>query len=209
MSRPFRDLAGQRFGLLTAISPHRGESRLKWLCRCDCGKEALARDGNLISGNTQSCGCQAAKGERNGNYRHGAARTKEHWAWKHMKDRCYNPRSRNFEHWGGRGISVAPEWRDDFSAFLAHVGPAPSEAHSIDRIDNDRGYEPGNVRWATPTQQSRNTRRQANLCLSELAAKHGLNPQTLKTRLKNGWSLDDALNRPVRQGNFHGPTRRA
>ncbi len=158
----FRDLSGQRFAFLTAISPEREGKYLKWLCRCDCGKEVRVRDWNLISRNTRSCGCQRAKGERNGNFRHGSSAhgiTKEYRTWKGIKTRCLNQNVKCFHYYGGRGITIAAEWIDDFPAFLAHIGPAPSSAHSVDRVDNNRGYEPGNVRWATATQQNRNTRR--------------------------------------------------
>ncbi len=75
-----------------------------------------------------------------------------------MKTRCYNTKYRDYAHWGGRGITVCDAWRDDFAAFFAHVGVRPSRGHSIDRIDNERGYEPGNVRWATYSQQNNNRR---------------------------------------------------
>lgn len=92
------------------------------------------------------------------NFKHGLIHTPEYRAWISMKDRCLNPTSSNYPNWGGRGIRVHVEWVEDFPAFLQHVGPRPSPLHSLDRRDNDRGYEPGNVRWATKAEQSANRR---------------------------------------------------
>lgn len=83
---------------------------------------------------------------------------KERRAWSAMKTRCLNPRMPGFEHWGGRGIKVCDRWRWSFANFYADVGAAPTPKHSLDRINNDGDYEPGNVRWATPSQQASNRR---------------------------------------------------
>lgn len=95
-----------------------------------------------------------------GNTQHGMTETPEYLAWRNMQTRCFNDKCEMFEHYGGRGITVAPEWLGDggFSRFVGHVGLRPTDEHSIDRIDNDRDYEPGNVRWATATEQARNSR---------------------------------------------------
>jgi hypothetical protein len=88
----------------------------------------------------------------------GYGRTPEYKAWQDMKDRCHNPRSHAYRHYGGRSINVCPEWRKSFLAFYAHVGPRPGKGYSVERIDNDGNYEPGNVKWATTKEQSRNRR---------------------------------------------------
>src|SRR3954468_10898783 len=92
-----------------------------------------------------------------GNDRRGL-RTPEYQAWLRMKKRCFNPRSKDYADYGGRGITVCDEWKDDFAAFMAHIGPRPSPVHSVDRIRNSEGYRPGNVKWSTRTEQSRNRR---------------------------------------------------
>jgi hypothetical protein len=119
----------------------------------------LAAHSMLRIGHTKSCGCLIR--ERIGAVRktHGLSGTKEHRAWKAMLTRCLNPKSIGFENYGGRGISVCEEWARSFSAFLTHVGAAPSAEHTIDRIENDSGYKPGNVRWATRSEQMRNRRK--------------------------------------------------
>lgn len=150
---------GQRFARLTALRPLavlRGRSR--WAFMCDCGAETHTVASDVLSGHTTSCGCRLfirstiEHGESHYN------RTAEYTAWKNMKARCHNPRNDKFSYYGGRGIEVCPEWRDDFDAFLAHIGRRPGKGYSVDRIDNSRGYEPGNVRWATAYQQRHNRR---------------------------------------------------
>lgn len=100
------------------------------------------------------------RGALNPNYRHGRSRMPEYFAWKNVIYRCTNPSSSVYKYYGGRGIAVCDRWKD-FDNFLADVGPRPSVKHSIDRIDNDGNYEPGNVRWATKKVQM-NNKRQAN-----------------------------------------------
>lgn len=138
----------------------------RWLCRCDCGTETIAIAGNLRIGSTRSCGCLhreelIARATKHGDARRGAI-SAVNGIWRSAKDRCHNPRHNKYHLYGGRGILMCDEWREDFAAFRDHLGPRPSLRHSVDRIDNDRGYEPGNVRWATQSQQMRNTRRTKN-----------------------------------------------
>lgn len=90
---------------------------------------------------------------------HAAVDSPEYRAWRHANQRCHYARHPQFASYGGRGIRMCDEWRKDFTAFLRHVGPRPSKDHSLDRIDNDKGYEPGNVRWATRSEQARNRRK--------------------------------------------------
>lgn len=139
-------------------------------------------------------------------WKHGATGTPEHNTWIGMKKRCYDKNQRKYSIYGGKGISVCEEWRNDFMAFLAHVGPRPSPKHSIDRIDSNKDYMPGNVRWATAQQQSSNRpnychflsydgRRQA---LSEWAREMKLSRLTLSCRLRRAWSIEKALTTPAR-----------
>ncbi len=98
------------------------------------------------------------KPDRVTNFKHGLIDTPEYNAWSLMKDRCLNLKSSNYPNWGGRGITICPEWRDDFPTFLRAVGTRPAPGYSLDRIDNEGPYEPGNVRWATKLEQTQNRR---------------------------------------------------
>ncbi|HEY9737554.1 MAG TPA: hypothetical protein V6D06_14770 [Trichocoleus sp.] len=122
-----------------------------------------------------------------------------------MKSRCHNPNNAAYDRYGGRGIVVCDRWRESFENFYADMGPRPSEQHSIDRINNDGNYEPGNCRWATDKQQSRNTRRNRlltyngeTLFLDEWAERLSISKHTLQTRLWRGWSVEEAFETPIR-----------
>ena len=121
-----------------------------------------------------------------------------------MKEYCSNPRSAAFADYGGRGITVYLSWLKDFSAFYAHVGPRPSPQHTLERIDNDRGYEPGNVRWDTRTAQARNRRSNRlltfdgrTLSVAEWGEIAPVNAAALHGRLKLGWTVERALTEPM------------
>jgi len=139
-----------------------------------------------------------------GETRGGGKPTVEYSAWQSMIARCENVSNKSFKDYGGRGISVCSAWRKDFAAFLAEVGRRPGPGHSIHRIDNDRGYEPGNVKWATRAEQNSLKRNNHRLVVSgvsrtiaEWARVSGISQKTIGTRLRNGWSEEEAVSTAV------------
>ena len=126
-----------------------------------------------------------------------------YWVWVAIKQRCLNPENPAFKNYGGRGITLHPEWAESFQAFKDAVGPKPSPAHTLDREQNELGYQPGNLRWATRKVQALNRRglclltfNGETLALTAWADKLGLSPKTLRARLEDGWPLDKALQTP-------------
>lgn len=164
------DISGKKFHRLTVIGRAHG---LYWNCECECGKKTKVKSDQLTGGRTRSCGClkiEAASrtGQKNKVHgkaigrRAGVSASPEYTAWASMKTRCFNSNIRNWHRYGGRGISVCPEWMDDFEVFLNNIGPRPSPLYSVDRYPNPDGdYEPGNVRWATAEQQQNNKSKKA------------------------------------------------
>src|ERR1043165_874637 len=156
------DLTQRRFCRLVVLAlapPHpRFNGCAAWCCLCDCGARVDVSGGYLRNGRTRSCGCLRREVSRKNATSHGRYLTTEHLSWREAKQRCHNPKNTQFHRYGGRGIRMCDEWRRDFLAFLAHMGPKPP-GHTLDRINNDGNYEPGNVRWATPKQQANNRRR--------------------------------------------------
>jgi hypothetical protein len=158
-----RDWAGIRQGKLLVIRRmgSRYDGQALWECRCSCGNLSIKSSGNLRLG-VKSCSATCGVGESNRNRAiTGVAHGKEWTAWTAAKQRCHNPKNPNYKNYGARGIYMHPDWVNDFPAFYAYVGPAPTNDRrsSLDRIDVNGDYEPGNVRWATLAQQASNTRR--------------------------------------------------
>lgn len=154
------DITGQTFGRLTAesITGTNSWGNVRWMCSCSCGRQVVVTSGNLHRGNTKSCGCL-----RTHNLIHGATRnakpTPEYRAWIHMIGRCENLNDISYKNYGGRGISIDPEWRVNYMKFLYDMGDRPSEKHSLDRINNEGDYEKENCRWATTKEQAKNRRK--------------------------------------------------
>lgn len=154
------DMSGQKFGRLTVVKINgRKGKHLEWECKCECGQTVFAIATNLRRGKTQSCGCLRVELTRKRSTKHNAKKLypREYKAWQHAKSRCYSKTNRKYEIYGKRGISMCVEWQNDFMKFYKHIGPAP-DGTTLDRIDVNGNYEPGNVRWATPKQQANNTR---------------------------------------------------
>lgn len=204
--RQFRDLTGQSFGRLTVIATV-GKSvhgKYLWRCQCSCGKETVVVGGDLVSGRTLSCGCRNLEQIVQRTRTHGLTGTRTYRIWAMMIQRCTNPAMvDSWVNYGGRGIRVCSSWLHSFENFLEDMGHPPSSKHSIDRIDNNGDYEPGNCRWATRVEQSNNRRNNVRLThqgktqtvaqwAEELGVTHGM----LRHRLKTGASLEEVLSPP-------------
>ncbi len=164
------------------------------LCECGCGQATtIARQSDTRLGHVRGKPKRFVNGHNSCKYghSHGDSDSPEYAVWKHMTDRCSNPKNPKWKDYGGRGIVVCDEWKHDYRSFLAYIGRRPSRRYSIERIDNNGNYEPGNVRWATAKQQQRNRRCNRWLeyngeryLLVDLAKKLGVKYQTIQKRLQ-------------------------
>ena len=199
--------AGSRNGRLIVVGHVRGRGRTRLSVACDCGTKKTVLPGNMSR--TLSCGCWRKEeaesvmwSEGRGAVRrtHGRSGTREHIAWMGAKSRCSHPSNHAFRSYGARGIRMCREWSDSFEHFLRDMGPRPAGA-TLDRIDNDGPYAPGNCRWATPKQQANNRRLNhylsydgKRLTLAEWAEVVGLDYATVSQRInKLGWTPARAL----------------
>ena len=205
------DITGERFGRLTVVKyvETNKEGRAVFECKCDCGNIVSVVGKNLRTGNTKSCGCfnrdQSTKRIVALNTKHGSTNTRLFRIWASMKTRCGNKNTANYEDYGGRGIFVCDEWKDDFAAFEKWaLENGYNDRLSIDRIDNDKGYFPENCRWATMKQQQ-NNRRSNRLVeyngeihtVSEWAEMKNLRYDSLLARLNSGrYTVERALTEP-------------
>lgn len=188
---------GDKFTRWTVIGPAPKRGKMNYhLCRCDCGKVKEVRCSTLRAGLSMSCGCLLVK--------HGFYKLPEFQIWRGIVHRCTNPRYHSFPNYGGRGITISDEWMD-FARFYADMGARPSESHSVERKDNSKGYSSDNCVWATPVEQSRNTRRSVmiefqgeRLCMAEWAERRGWSYWMLRARFRAGWDVERALTTPHR-----------
>lgn len=207
----FIDIVGQRFGRLVVLryagSHKRGYAL--WECLCDCGNVKTVIGSHLRTGSTRSCNCLRSEETVKRNTKHGKTNTIAYRTWGRIIQRCVNPNAPDAVNYSERGIKVCAEWRHDFQAFYDHVSQLPNfgkKNYSLDRINNDGNYAPGNVRWATPLIQRRNQRRIHLLTyqgetklFDDWAKEFGINRTTLYTRITElQWSVERALTTPVR-----------
>lgn len=207
----FIDLTGRRFARLTVLEidpscPRRRGHTLRWICQCECGAIKSINGEQLRNGETKSCGCWqrdsfSAARTTHGDSRSGDGRRPmpEYRSWSAMLNRCRNPNATGYYKYGGRGIDVCERWLT-YVNFLADMGRRPSLEYSIDRIDNTKGYYPGNCRWATRLEQSNNVRRNTLIThgsvtktLPEWSRATGISQAALKSRLKMAWPVGQAL----------------
>lgn len=204
MANKIRDLTGQRFGKLLVLEQHGRNSRknVLWLCQCDCGNTHIVASPALLNGSTNSCGCLHKERQKAAVTKHGKWDTALYKKWQGMKTRCFNKKAANYGDYGGRGITVCEEWKNDFQAFYEWAmasGYAPGL--SIDRIDVNGNYCPENCRWATIEVQNNNQRKSRKLTyngktqtIGQWAKETGINYQTIHKRIDiQHMSVEDAL----------------
>ena len=201
----FVDHVGKTFGMLEVLGRAPGKPRqtARWFCRCKCGNVRDFAASHLVAGVSTNCGCMSRRKAALDQTRHGRSRSSIHRIWLKMKQRCHSPNGSSYRNYGARGIRVCDLWRWSFEDFLKDMGERP-KGMSIDRIDNDGDYCPMNCRWATPKEQSRNTRRNVLLTFDgrtmtvvAWSEATGIKAATIEMRLAQGWTTEDALTRPV------------
>lgn len=210
---------GERFGRWVVIGEaepvvYRGgrDVRQRVVCRCDCGTERPVLVLALQGERSTSCGCRRKENALRANTKHGHAsvQTPMYRRWQAIKNRCLNPKNIAYGRYGGRGIAICDQWVDSFATFLgdvaAEIGDAPV-GHSLDRIDNTRGYEPGNMRWATPKEQQRNMRTNRLIevdgetkTLAEWAELSGNHGEVIRARIARGVEPKHAVFDPPMSG---------
>lgn len=209
--RRIKDITGERFGRLTVT----GKAYVKnlttyWHCKCDCGNEVDVCTSNLKNGSTMSCGCLQREKIKNRMTTHGKTKTRLYRIWARMKNRCYCKNNSAYSDYGGRGIIVCDEWRNDFDAFYDWaISHGYKDNLSIDRIDCNGNYEPDNCRWSTSEVQNNNKRNNDYIeynnethTLAEWGKILGIRRATLWARIYNyNWSIDRAFTEPVHKKN--------
>lgn len=205
------DLTNQRFGQLTAMYSVRREAPhgkvKKWVCNCDCGKVVEVGAGSLRSGNTKSCG-QCVIETKNGGIRHGRRYHPLYMTYKKMIGRCYHKHNSAYKYYGAKGVRVYDRWLKDINSFINYVEKLPhagEDGYTLDRLDGEGDYEPGNVRWATPLQQAANrsnthylTVGKTTMGLTDWSRQPGaVSTRTIHSRLNRGWSHQEAIFTPV------------
>lgn len=201
MSAPL-NLIGQVFGRLTVLSKAESKNgRTHWVCICSCGNTVTVNGHYLQNGTKKSCGCLQAETRSKNRTTHHASKTRLYNIYRGMKGRCLNKRNDKFRHYGGRGISVAPEWLQDYESFRDWaLANGYRDDLTLDRIDVNGNYEPSNCRWVTMREQTRNTRfntKYKEKCISEWAEIVGIRPEAISHRLQRGWSFEKAISTPL------------
>lgn len=211
-TRPqLRDLvSGTRYQHLTIrhffgrFTTDAGNRTVLWCCVCECGKHVLTTSCELLSGRRKSCGCFKEAAQRVAVTTHGKSYTFLYRRWTGMLSRCMNPHAPMYKHYGGRGITVCERWRHSFAAFAEDMGEPPRRSMQIERIDTNGQYSKENCRWATIIEQANNKRNNRflihdgiTLSLTQWARRLRMHEETLRSRLRRGLSVEDALTTPV------------
>lgn len=208
----YKSLTGMRFGMWLvgdmSQKPYRDpdgrQHSTEWWCTCDCGTVSSVAGYSLKSGESKSCGCRCSGDIGLRSVTHGMRDTPEYGIWGGIKSRTSNPNNKSYKDYGSRHITMCHEWLNDFEAFYQHVGPRPSEDHSIERVDNEKGYQPGNVVWALRATQANNKRNSLRITidgvtqtLAQWCHQLGRSYKTVHARIQDGWNPVDAIMTPA------------
>lgn len=209
-----KDLTGQKFEMWTVLEVY-GKNKsggYMWLCQCDCGKIKAIDGRSLRSGTSKSCGCgRSVYGDLYGHGKHNGRNDRLYAVWVGIKDRCLNSNSKFYHRYGGRGITICDEWKDDYPAFKewayshGYNDQAPKGECTIDRINNDEGYSPENCRFTTSMEQCNNRSNNHRVeyngeehTIAEWCRITGIPKYTLLYRINRyGWDIEKALTTPV------------
>ncbi len=180
-----------------------------WNCTCSCGEIRVCRRCHVVAGKSTNCGHNRADGIRAALTKHGLSDCGDrvYSCWKNAKSRCHNENNAHYKTYGARGIKMSDLWLNDFKAFYTYVGEPPSPQHSLGRIDNDKGYEPGNVEWQTNFVQSRNkidsryiTFKGKTQTITDWGIETGISRDLLAARIgRLAWSVEKALTTPTKK----------
>jgi hypothetical protein len=208
-----KDLTDKRFFNMVVVEPaFKNDAGVwYWKCKCDCGKEFVASVSNILRGDQKSCGCYRRIATSIKFKKHGDSNTRFFRIWCGVRHRTLNRKGERYPDYGGRGIKVCDRWldyenfkADMYQSYIDHVREYGEKNTTIDRIENNGDYEPGNCKWSTYYQQNLNTRKNHHFnidgekyCLAELSRRFGIDRNTLSTRLRKGIPLEEALSRPI------------
>jgi hypothetical protein len=203
------DVIGRRFGRLTVLfQAETKNNRLRYECLCDCGNITVVLGQNLVNSHTTSCGCYGRESLdriHQDNIVHGMVDTPEYQSWLNMKARCDNPEAKGYHNYGGRGITYCEEWKE-FKNFIEDMGPKPHPELTIERLDNNGPYSKNNCIWESRKTQANNRRDNIRITyegetrtLTEWAREFNISKGALRTRIKNGWDIEEAFTKPVKK----------
>ena len=205
------EIIGKQFGYLTVTKQvdSNKNNQICYECLCDCGNTTIVTKNHLVTGHTKSCGCYKGRMCSSANFKHGQAGKRLYNTYYHMKRRCFNLKDKEYHRYGGRGITVCDEWlgKNGFENFYSWaMNSGYQDNLSIDRIDNNKNYEPSNCRWATPEQQMNNVNYNVRLTyngethtIAEWSRIIGIDQDTIQSRIKY-------YNMPVEKALFKSPT---
>lgn len=207
IGRPMDDIVGKKYNMLTVLKfDSIKNEQAMWLCKCDCGNEKVLRGSRLKEGVTTSCGCYRVGRLK----KHGLSTSNEYTIWHDIRRRCKKENNINYAGYGGRGIGVCERWDNEngFMNFYDDMGKRPSKKHSIDRIDNSKGYSKENCRWTDDITQANNRRGNRvitydnkTMTVSQWERELKMPSNNIATRLAKGWTIEDAISKPIRSIN--------